>query len=348
MTDDFGNVIELSVEPNGHSLFLGQTGQGKTYALCRLSENYYEKRKKMLILDYSGSFTESELDEKRFKYIKEVKRVNVAKERFEWNVRVQNEQDVAADIADAMLGVMKCEAYPQRTLLHRMIRVIMDETGYVNIPDVIRRLESELCSEQENESLHGNIDALGRLLTRLGPYKRLNNIYIRQYESTKTDDGHLIHIIDLTNLPQQYRDFMSEFLLSLLWKEVYRQELDNRCEIVILDELQHMSLDASSAVSGILREGRKRNLSAVLSTQFTGKYNKAQIQTLQQVANIIFFKPADDEVRTFAKIIDSRNAKIWECKLSNLERGQAILKGNYIINGRQRKMPIQTPIIIRT
>lgn len=348
MKDDYGNVIELSPEPNGHSLFLGQTGQGKTYALCRLSENYCEQGKKMLILDYSGSFTEHELDEKKFKYNKDIKRVNVTTERFEWYFRIRNKKDVACDIADALLGVLRCEAYPQRTLLHRIIGEVIDKTGYVNIPDIVRRLERELWSEQESESLHGNIDALGRLLTRLGPYKRLDNFYISQYESTSIDDSHLIQIVDLTNLPHQHRNFMSELLVSLLWKEVYRQDVENRCEIVILDELQHLSLDPNSSVAGILREGRKRNLSAVLSTQLTGKYNKVQLQTLQQAGNIMFFRPADDEVRTFAQIIDSRNSKIWVEKLSNLERGQAILKGNYIINGRHRKSPIRTPIIIQT
>lgn len=348
MRDNHGNIIQLLPEPNGHVLILGQTGQGKTYELCRLVEEYCGQGKRMFIVDYSGSFTEQELEKQGLKDKKCIRRINVAKEEFTWDLRVQNHKDVAADIADALLLVMRCEAYPQHTLLHKVIEELFEKKRYVNIPEVIRKLEHELWSEQVSESLSGNIDALGRLLTRLGPYKRLSNFYIRQYEATSIDDNYLIQIVDLTNLPQQQRDFLSMLLVSLLWKEVYRQEIDNRCEILILDEIQHLSLAPNSAVAGILREGRKRNLSAVLSTQLTGKYNKVQVQTLQQAGNIILFRPADDEIRTFAQMIDSRNSKIWIEKLSNLERGQAILKGNYTVNGRQRRSPIQTPIIIRT
>lgn len=348
MRDNYENIIELSSDPNGHILILGQTGGGKTYALCRMVENYCQEKKKILILDYSGSFTEQELEKQGFKYGKCIRCTNVAKEEFIWDLRVQNTKDVAADIADALLEAMKCEAYPQHTLLHKTVEELYEKKRYICISEVIRKLEHELWSEQVNESLSGNIDGLGRLLTRLGPYKRLNNFYIRQYESSSFDDSHWIQIVDLTNFPQQQREFMSKLLVSLLWKEVYRQDVENRCEIIILDELQHLSLEPNSSVAGILREGRKRDLSAVLSTQLTGKYNKVQLQTLQQAGNIIFFRPADDEVRTFARIIDSRNLKIWEEKLSHLERGQAILKGSYTVNGRQRRSPIRTPIIIRT
>lgn len=346
MIDNLGNNIELSLDLNGHVLILGQTGQGKTFMQCRMIEKYCQQKKKCLIFDYSGSFTKKELEKHRFKYENEVQRVQVAREKFVWPLRVQNKQNVVADIADALLGVIKCEAYFQRKWLYQMIEELIVEKGSICISDIIQRLDNQMYEESLSESVIGNVEALGRLLTRLEPYGCLNNFYICPYESGKCDESQLVQIIELTDLPQQQRRFLTELLISLLWKEIYRQDIEKRCEVMILDEMQFMGVKDGGPVSGILREGRKRNLSAILSTQLTGKYNKAEIQTLQQAANIIFFKPSDDEIRAFAKIIDTKNAKKWEAKLTNLERGEAVLKGRYIINGR--KSPSKIPIIIRT
>ena len=275
MNDKIGNTIELSSDPNGHVLILGQTGQGKTYELCRLVEDYCGQGKRILIIDYSGSFTERELVEKGFQCGKHIKRVNLAKEEFKWCFRVRNIIDAIDDIADVILDVVKCEAYFQRKWMYQMIKELMGKRGYVSIPEIIQRLENKLYDEQLSESIHGNVEEVGKLLTRLEIYRRFKDFYICPFDKEDNADDKLIYILDVTEFPKRQRDFLSELMISLLWKETYRQEVKNRCEIVILDEFQHIPFNGNSAVSGILREGRKRNLSAILSTQHTGRYSKA-------------------------------------------------------------------------
>ncbi len=61
LKDLSGNKITLADTPNGHSLILGRSGVGKTFYICRKMEEYVSKEKKILILDYSSSYTLSEL-----------------------------------------------------------------------------------------------------------------------------------------------------------------------------------------------------------------------------------------------------------------------------------------------
>ena len=55
-------TIHLLNTPNAHELYLGKSGSGKTWAICRRVEELYSFGKKILILDYSGSYTVEELE----------------------------------------------------------------------------------------------------------------------------------------------------------------------------------------------------------------------------------------------------------------------------------------------
>ena len=127
-----GHRIHLTKEGNGHMLVLGNSGQGKTYFLCRMLEKYCEERKKVLILDFSGSYSQTELHEKKFKYPERVRRYNLTNGKFCWMYRASSQEMVAGDLNDALLCCLHINSYFQKKLLFdAVIKVLRKSDGLI-------------------------------------------------------------------------------------------------------------------------------------------------------------------------------------------------------------------------
>ncbi len=176
---------------------------------------------------------------------------------------------------------------------------------------------------------------IARLLTRLTPYAGNGEFNIAQ-GITSAEDLKPITIIELADYPESQRKFLTEFMVSLLWRETYRQEFRNRCDVLLLDEMQFLPVGEKSTLAAMLREGRKKKLEVILATQFVGHYDKAEIQALQQAGNIVIFCPTWEDCRLSAKMIGTGDVKAWDKILMRLRKGEAVLKGSYRIDGRNR------------
>ena len=66
--------IKILHRPNAHFLITGKSGTGKTYYCCRKIEEELKKNKGILLIDYSSSYTEKELQKISFN-IRSVQRV---------------------------------------------------------------------------------------------------------------------------------------------------------------------------------------------------------------------------------------------------------------------------------
>ena len=94
--------IDLVKNGSGHMLVYGKSGQGKTYFLCRMLERNFELGKKILILDFSGSYSEKELQKKGFLYGGRVRRYILPGRNLEWNLRVDSDENFQQDVTDAL------------------------------------------------------------------------------------------------------------------------------------------------------------------------------------------------------------------------------------------------------
>lgn len=345
MKDKEHNEIALESKPNGHILTWGQSGRGKTYFLCRRVEELSRMGKNILILDYSGSFTKKELEEKKFLYLDKVNRINAKSQNICWEMQGNDDKKVAADIADAFLEILNCESYFQRKLLHGCISELWKTGNCISIPKLMEELENIMEHEKMDETVTSNIDNLGRLLMRLGPYEDMSGFFIKK--RTCQEEKGQITIIDLTPFPENQRRFLTAMIMSLFWRDIYCQEGENVSDVIVLDEFQFLSVKDGSTLSGMLREGRKRGLEIILSTQFISHYGKAEVQTLQQVGNMLIFKPTQADLKSSAKIIDPNNWKSWEKVLEHLQVGEAVLKGIYCFKEKNRKSILQTPIVVK-
>lgn len=162
-------------------------------------------------------------------------------------------------------------------------------------------------------------------------------------QSKRIDIKAALTLVQLSKYPEIQRKFLTEFLAELFWEEVRYGK--KKADIVLFDEFQNMSIKPGSALSAMLREGRKFGLSACLSTQFLGDYDKEAVDTLTQAGNMLFFKPTEREMKLVANMIDFNHPKEWRKILNGLRIGEAILKGNYTLNSMKKR--VETPILCK-
>lgn len=95
-----GERISLSMEQNGHLLCLGKAGSGKSFYLYRRLEELWQNGtggRRHAVLDYSGSFTLSDIDLKN-------RKINVDHQL----QRTRRMQYVIEDTPVQLLAAMEC------------------------------------------------------------------------------------------------------------------------------------------------------------------------------------------------------------------------------------------------
>ena len=331
------NKILLLDKPNGHLLVLGMSGSGKTFFLCRKIEDAMRSNKKIFVFDYSASYTDSEVAKNLFHTNADLQILNPFESELEWEYRGYN---LSAAVLNALTKSLNIESYYQKKLLKEALseKEICNERGGFSFPKLMMSLEYLSFTKEDAESVKN----IGHLLTRIAPYEEIKEVRI-----IKADERNVpcavrpVTIVQLSDYPELQRKFLTSFLTELFWQEV--RERRKRADIVLFDEFQNLSLKPGSALSAILREGRKFDLSAYLSSQFLGNCDKEAVDTLMQAGNMLFFRPVPRDVKYVADIIDHGNRQEWRRILDSLQVGQAVLKGRYTLNKNRRKC--ETPII---
>lgn len=343
-----GHQVQIVAENNFHKFVYGMTGTGKTYWMTREVEEGYRLRKKTLILDFSGSYTIRELCEKKFLYQDEITRYTLNEDIWHWIFHSQNIEVVTKDLTDSLCEALKIASYYQKKLLMNAVEHVMEKRVSIQIADIVMTLE-EMAEEErmkeKSEKTVGNLENLQRLLTRLFPYSEIEGFCVGTQMETQMGTEKMITIIDLSSYPESQRRFMTELIISLLWREIYRQENCNRYDVLLLDEMQFLSLKEGSTLSNMLREGRKKHIELLLSTQYIGHYGKAELRALQQVDSMIIFRPAPEDYQCSARMIDPQNSNAWVGILSQLRKSIAVLRGSYHLNGNSGIA--RTPILVQ-
>lgn len=174
-----------------------------------------------------------------------------------------------------------------------------------------------------------------KLLSRFVPYEEIDKIYIRKRNKEERESRFPVTIIQLSDFPEQQRQFLTEFLLTIIWKETLSNG-QSPYHLILLDEAQHLSMKSGSALCGFLQEGRKFGVSVMLTTQFMSCYKRDEQNLLLQAASILFFRVTFKEAAFCAKLISGEEWKEWKKILCNLETGETVLLGKYRINNYNR------------
>ena len=347
MKDKEGNRIQLVGRVNAHILVLGQSGQGKSYYCCRRIENAYKGKQKILILDYSGSYTKQELKKQDFQYEKQMKYLNPFQVPFEWGVKGTNENVFQKDLVDALTESLSVHSYIQKTLLDKAIKRNFQTDKEWSFQKLFHTMYVMLYEKKKNgdeEIVKEEIKNLSYLLERLSPFEDITNFSVKLSEN-QMKESECITVLELSDFPERQRKILVEIILSLYWKQLKRGGIKDTYNVCVLDEFQFLNFQSDSTVSCMLREGRKFGIEMLMSSQFLRSDKSDQKNTLQQAGNISIFKPTLNERKNYANLIDPEQSKEWQRILKNLQVGEAVIVGSYRIEG-QRKIWTR-PIVCR-
>lgn len=335
LTDMEGNLIRLSQKPNGHLLILGQSGMGKTYFACRKIEEDMEKNQIILIFDWSGSYTQEELEKNRFVTDDKTAVFLSSKASMVWRFRGDGLKGI---LTSALIKILKILSVYQRRLLQEAMDKLFAQMDTFSMPGLVNIINDMLTAEDE-ENEQRNIQLL---LARLEIFSEINNVFVGVHKE-ETVQGRKVIILQLSEYADLEREFLVNLFLELLWQEL--RGGSKRADILLFDEFQHLDLRPGSAVSCILREGRKYGVSAYLSSQFLTTKDKGMDETLMQMGNKIFFRPVERDLREVAEWVDPQEKKKWLRLLDRLNTGEAVVKGNYCIGDGSRIC--KTPVLCR-
>ena len=214
MLKDFeGNCIYLSQNPNSHLLILGKSGYGKTYFLCRQMEEKISEKKKIFLIDYSGSYTKSELEKNNFRFCNKVDIINPYEMTLQWDYSKPN---LSSALIDTLINVLNIRSYYQKKLLNEGILSVLSINNFFSIPLLVSRLEL-LLSERDDADERKSIC---HLLTKIDPYSPLQEIqFLSGMDICEDGKYPSMTILQLSNYPEIQRKFLVEFFTEMFWVE---------------------------------------------------------------------------------------------------------------------------------
>lgn len=322
---------------NRHLIIFGSSGNGKTYAIQCLLAELARKQLNTMVLDYSQSFTPSEILPPVKSYFPESEQHIVVAKPLPINpltrqtlTQLHTEERsyiVAGRVASIFkkifnLGtqqvnilqdaVIEClEKYPQTTFQHveQMLEDFRDDGRH---------------NKNSLETLQSHIRSF--LWTKPFTEPRDDAGWEKLYKMFPACN----HVFQLASIPDVFAAGIIEFVLWDLFFHAQRCGNPAHPSIVVLDEIQNLSLQSGSPVDKILREGRKFGMGLIAATQsFSGV--KQSLSTLNQAACKLYFRPADNEMADCGKQLhdldSSFSASEWKEQLARLKRGECYFIG---------------------
>lgn len=324
-----GNKIEVEFNENRHIKVTGKSGTGKTYWVCQEIKRFVAEQIPVLILDFSSSYTNREL-EKNFG-----KKQKISIESLNPQMRpvmVSAGRNTVENVTDALIQILDIQSMLQRQILEEMSCNVLKQSGYISFKGLYEEL-MKLENREEDSEQGKNV---GFLMSRLYYLRSIDSFRITMgFARWKAD----VVIMQFSDYPERIRKSLAQFFLEIEWRTICEDE--KQVEI-ILDEFQVLSLEGT-AIEEMLREGRKYGVGMILLSQYMPKSEAKDI--LEQAATSIYFKPNERNIISTARAISSENYKEWMPILKKLTIGTCVLSGGYLVNGH--KLTQNRPLVCK-
>lgn len=289
-----------------------------------------------MIFDYSGSYTAKEQERSKFAckdqtYVFDGNQPGITY----WYTG----KNVYSAFEEALIVALPFRGHRQREFLHKVMELLKEQEKKLTFASVISVLDGYVQGLTDAESKERG----EKLLDIIGQYEKLDIIFCEKMPEAdaELEDNKLVTIMQFTELEGGTKKFLTEFMLALLWQSV--KDGGNSADYILYDEFQNVALGKGSTLGAMLREGRKYELGVWLATQILSNYKPEQIDTLQQVDTMLLFQPSDRSMKGIAQLVDCEAWESCRSALSDLQKGQAILKGKYSVNHNSKIWDI--PII---
>lgn len=336
-------ILELLSSPNRHTLLWGGSGYGKSYCCYRIIETEFGMHRKILVIDFSGSYDEHEIRKADLQIPHTI--WNPYHTPFYWRTTVNSEEEFISKIVDILVIVLGITSYFQQKLLLEAMEMQVNQHHMFNFQEFFHTLEKLLAKKEFVGACADELTNLERLLNRFFPYRDVNTIYIKPGKTSDKPCLSQLCILQLSEYSENLRKFLTLVFSELIWLESKNRNGQHKFDTILFDEFQFLPINSGSALSHFLREGRKLGVGLILSSQFISTYTQEELETLLQVGNLLVFHPNDRDLKFSAKILDYEHPNLWIPLLKKLEIGQAVLKGNYSICGKNQIL--HNPIICK-
>ena len=332
---------------NRHLLLFGSSGSGKTYGIQCLLAEMAAQHLHSAIIDYTDGFLPNQV-EQRFAEIAQPRNHYVRIDKLPLNPFRRQMQvidpdmpaieessfDVATRIASIFTSVFNMGDQQSATLI-RVLDAGIGSGRTFTLDDLLPMLRDEGTT---GETLANKLEPF----VRSQPFRDSDS---SAWDGILSSAGNWVNVLQLKGLSRDIFRIVTEFALWDLYDYACNTGSKNRPIPIVLDEIQNLNHGSDSPIDKMLREGRKFGLSLMLATQTTSNFDQEQRDRLFQAGHKLFFKPADTEIKSFAKILSvtSRNGSEaeWAERLSKLTKGQCYSLGPVLTtNGTLRTMAV--------
>lgn len=320
---------------NRHLIIFGSSGNGKTYAIQCLLAELARRHLNTMVLDYSQSFTPSEILPPVKRYFPETEQHVVVAKPLPLNPLTRQQLPylqtdeppylVAGRITDIFKKIFNLGTQ-QVNILQDAVIECLERNPATTLQHVERMLETFRNDDRHGKSSLESLQSHVRSFIRTNPFTepRDNAGWERLYTMSPACN----HVFQLASIPNVFAAGIIEFVLWDLFFHAQRNGNPARPSLIVLDEIQNLSLQDGSPVDKILREGRKFGMGLIAATQsFSGV--KQSLSTLNQAACKLYFRPADNEMAECGKQLhdldSSLSASEWKERLARLKRGECFL-----------------------
>ncbi len=328
---------------NRHLLITGGSGQGKTYAIQTFLYELSKQNISGIVFDYTDGFLPDKM-EPQFTKAMEGKidhcvailnriPINPFKSQMielsGFNV-TKNEpsSQTASRFASIMKHVYKLGEQQYSTLYNvckEGIDIYGDKMNFKHLENGLKQIDNNYARS---------------ILNKMSPLidQDLFDTENAFDWTTITDRGGKITVIQLTSLDRETQTIITEMLMWDAWYSLTKVGRKDRPFVVVLDEAQNLSFADKSPAQKILQEGRKYGWSAWFATQFLkGALSSDEISRVQQAAEILYFKPANEEVNAVAQMLGDEyiSSGSWISRIKHMQKGTCIVQGDRLLaNGK--------------
>jgi DNA phosphorothioation-dependent restriction protein DptH len=150
------------------------------------------------------------------------------------------------------------------------------------------------------------------------------------WQNFYNDPVHRSHVVQMVGCGKEFSRLATEFTLIDLYWFARGSGNQNQPKVVVLDEIQNLDHSQNGPIAGFLTEGRKFGISLILATQTLSNLHSEEKDRLFQASHKLFFKPAETEIKEYAKILEhtkGEKSDIWIERLSGLNKGECYSLG---------------------
>lgn len=236
----------------------------------------------------------------------------------------ESPEDLAEQLADILTRVYRLGVRQRACIRISALKTIKDDAfstkGFKALEEYLMLLNDKVAS---------------------GVVEKLSSVFF--HNSLNQGDSLIragkINIIDLSKYTKNAQRSITELYLAAVWRKAQYAGIGPT--YIVIDEFQNLRLTNDSILTEIATEGRKFNLSLILSTQSMSIDLKGDLKKkILQNAYQMYFRPSDTDCSEVAKAIDPVHISNWVLELKKLSVGEFVLCGKYEIDGEQYTDPI--------